>query len=111
MPSLLDPIPAVRDRGAIDRMLGRSVRNEAANPPIPNPSAWIASHGANAPSQMCGLAGYQVAFSKEQLQKLYTNKKTYQDRVKKSVEAMEKAGWSLPVYRDVILEDAAKLTF
>jgi hypothetical protein len=30
MPSLLDPIPAVRDRGAIDRMLGRSVRNEAA---------------------------------------------------------------------------------
>src|SRR5688572_6603838 len=86
------------------------VRNEAANPPIPNPSAWIAAH-ANSAGQMCGLAGYQLALSKEQLQKLYGNKKTYQDRVKKSVEEMEKAGWSLPVYRDLILEDAAKVTF
>ena len=37
------------------------VRNEAANPPIPNPSPWIAAHGQNAPAQMCGLAGYQTA--------------------------------------------------
>ena len=60
---------------------------------------------------MCRLGGYQVTFSKEQLQKLYGNKKTYQDRVKKSLDEMEKAGWSLPVYRDLILEDAAKVTF
>jgi hypothetical protein len=87
------------------------VRNEAANPPIPNPSAWIAAHGQNAPNQMCGLAGYQQVFSKEQLQKLHTNKKTYQTRVRQSVEQMEKAGWSLPVYRELILEDAARATF
>jgi len=88
-----------------------SVRNEAANPPIPNPSAWVAAHGAGAPAQMCGLAGYQTTFSKEQLQKLYGNKKTYQDRVKKSVAELEKSGWSLPVYRDSILADSAKVTF
>jgi hypothetical protein len=87
------------------------VRNEAANPPITNPSAWIRDHGANAPNQMCGLAGYQMPLSKEQLVKLYGNKKTYQDRVKKSVAELEKAGWSLPVYRDVILEDASKVVF
>ena len=87
------------------------VRNEAANPPIPNPSPWIAAHGQNAPNQMCGLAGYQVALTKEQLQKLYPSKKAYVDRVKKSLDEMEKAGWSLPVYRDVVLEDAAKVTF
>jgi hypothetical protein len=86
------------------------VRNTPANPPIPNPSAWIAAH-ANSAGQMCGLAGYQIAFSKEQLQKLYTNKKTYVDRVKKSLDELEKAGWSLPVYRDQILEDAAKVNF
>src|SRR6185295_7610398 len=45
-----------------------NVRNEAANPPIPNPSAWVAANGAGAPGQMCGLAGYQTNFSKEQLQ-------------------------------------------
>ena len=76
-----------------------------------NPSPWIASHGQNAPNQMCGLAGYLVAFTKEQLQKLYPNKKAYVDRVKKSLDEMEKAGWSLPIYRDVVLEDAAKVTF
>ena len=86
------------------------VVNTPANPPISNPSAWIAAH-ANSPALMCRLAGYQVAFSKEQLQKLYTNKKTYVDRVKKSLDEMEKAGWSLPMYREMILEDAAKVTF
>jgi hypothetical protein len=88
-----------------------AVRNEAANPPIPNPSAWIAAHGANAPNQMCGLAGYQTAFPKEKLQTLYGNRKSYQDRVRKRVLELEKAGWSLPVYRDLILEDAAKIVF
>ena len=88
-----------------------NVRNEAANPPIPNPSPWVAAHGQGAPAQMCGLAGYQTSYSKEQLQKLYGNRKTYQDRVKKKVDELEKAGWSLPVYRDAILADAAKVTF
>jgi hypothetical protein len=88
-----------------------SVRNEAANPPIPNPSAWVAAHGQGAPAQMCGLAGYQTSYSKDQLQKLYGNKKTYQDRVKKRLAELEKTGWSLPVYRDSILADAAKVSF
>src|SRR5262245_17482369 len=87
------------------------VRNEAANPPIPNPSAWIAAHGQGAPAQMCGLAGYQTALTTEQLQKLYGTKKNYQNRVRKSLDELEKAGWSLPVYRDLILADAAKVTF
>lgn len=88
-----------------------AVRNEAANPPIPNPSAWVAAHGQGAPSQMCGLGGYQTAFSKEQLQKLYGNKNTYVNRVRKSLDELEKAGWSLPIYRNLILDDAAKVTF
>jgi hypothetical protein len=88
-----------------------AVRNEAHNPPIPNPSAWVASHGAGAPAQMCGLAGYQEVFPKEQMQKLYSSKKNYQDRVKKKVDELEKAGWSLPLYRNLILEDAGRVTF
>ena len=87
------------------------VRNEGAVPPIPNPGAWIAARGAAAATQMCGLAGYQVALSQEQLKKMYGNKKTYQDRVKRRVEELEKAGWSLPLYRETILADAAKVEF
>jgi hypothetical protein len=87
------------------------VPNLAANPPISNPSPWIAAHGAGAPAQMCGLGGYQTALSKEELKKLYGTPKAYQDRVKKNLTEMEKAGWSLPLYRDAILADAAKVTF
>jgi hypothetical protein len=88
-----------------------SVRNEAANPPVANPSAWIAAHGAGAPAQMCGLAGYQVAMPEDQLKKLYKNKNTYVDRVKRRLDELEKAGWSLPIYRETILADAAKVQF
>ena len=87
------------------------VRNEAAVPPIPNPGAWIAARGPAAATQMCGLAGYQMPFSQDQLKKLYNNKKTYQDRVKRRLDELEKAGWSLPVYREMILADAAKVEF
>jgi len=45
------------------------------------------------------------------LKKMYGNKKTYQDRVKRRVEELEKSGWSLPLYRETILADAAKVEF
>jgi hypothetical protein len=87
------------------------VRNEGAVPLIPNPSAWIAPRGQAGANQMCGLAGYEMALSKDQLKKLYSNQRTYQDRVRRRLEELEKAGWSLPVYRETILADAAKLEF
>jgi len=88
------------------------VRNEAAVPLIANPSAWIASHGgATAAAQMCGLAGYQMPIAQDQLKKLYNNPKSYQDRVRRRLDELEKAGWSLPVYREAILADAAKVKF
>ena len=49
--------------------------------------------------------------TQEQLRKLYKDKKDYQAKVAKSVEEMTRQGWSLPVYKDVILEDAAKVSF
>jgi hypothetical protein len=87
------------------------VRNEAAVPPIPNPSAWIAANAPAGANQMCGLAGYQIPFPKDQLKKLYNNKRSYQDRVTRRLDELEKAGWSLPLYRETILADAARLEF
>ena len=87
------------------------VRNEAAVPLIPKPSAWIAARGLPAATQMCGLAGYQMPISRDQLKVLYNDKKSFEDRVKRRVEELEKAGWSLPVYRETILADAARVEF
>jgi hypothetical protein len=85
--------------------------NEAAATLIPNPSAYVASRGLPAAAQMCGLSAYQLDLTKAQLKQMYGNKNTYKSRVEKRLTELEKAGWSLPVYREMILADAAKVSF
>lgn len=87
------------------------IRPAAAEPAIPNPSEWIRLNGPNAANLMCGLSGYQIDFSREQLRKLYGTKKKYVGLVERRVAELEKAGWSLPVYRELILADAARVDF
>jgi hypothetical protein len=60
---------------------------------------------------MCGLAAYQVDFAKAQLKQLYGSKQSYRAKVEKRLTELEKAGWSLPVYRQMILADAAAVDF
>jgi len=85
--------------------------NEAKNPVIPNPSAYIKAGGQAAANQMCGLAGYMVPFSKDKLKELYGTKASYVQQVRASLDAAEAAGWSLPLYREMILGDAQKVEF
>jgi hypothetical protein len=87
------------------------VRNEGAVPPIQNAHPFVAVRGEAAQAQLCGLAGYEIDLTPAELKKLYKDKKDYQAKVTKSVDEMTRQGWSLPVYRDVILADAAKITF
>jgi hypothetical protein len=60
---------------------------------------------------MCGLSAFQIDFSKAQLKQLYGSKQNYRTKVEKRLTELEKAGWSLPVYREMILGDAAKIDF
>jgi hypothetical protein len=87
------------------------IRPAATTPLIPNASAYIATRGQQAANQMCGLSGSQVPFSKDRLTQLYRNKRNYTSMVERRVTELEKAGWSLPVYRELILADAAKVDF
>ena len=65
--------------------------------------------GGNA--QLCGLSVYQTAIPAATLKKLYGNKDNYVKKVDARVKELEKAGWSLPVYRDLILADARAVSF
>ena len=87
------------------------VRNAGASPPIPNAHPFVASRTPEAQAQLCGLAGYEIALTSEQLKKLYKNPKAYRARVARRLDELTKQGWSLPVYRDVILADAAAVSF
>jgi hypothetical protein len=87
------------------------VRNEGAVPPIPNAHPFVAVRGEAAQNQLCGLAGYEVAFSQADLKKLYKDKKDYLRRVERSLDESTKQGWFLPVYRQTVLADAAAVDF
>jgi hypothetical protein len=88
-----------------------AVPNEGAVPLIANPSAYVAKGGQQAANQMCSLSAYQTDFSKDELKKLYGTKKNYRSKVEKRMAELEKSGWSLPVYKEMILADAAKVEF
>jgi hypothetical protein len=88
-----------------------SIRPPAANPVVPGASAYIAAGGVQAATQMCGLAGAQTPFDAAKLKQLYKTKKNYVAMVEKRLNELEKQGWSLPVYHDMIMGDANKVNF
>jgi hypothetical protein len=88
-----------------------TIRPAAANPVVPNASPYIAAGGQNAANQMCGLSTSQTAFTPDKLKSLYKTKQAYVKAVETRLTALEKAGWSLPLYREMILGDAAKVSF
>ena len=87
------------------------VRNEGAVPPIPNAHPFVAVRGEAAQNQLCGLAGYESALTAAQLKSLHKDAKSYRAKVAKRVEQLTMQGWSLPVYRELILADAAAVQF
>jgi hypothetical protein len=85
--------------------------NEGATPAIPNPSPMVAGRGANGAGFFCGIGGYQLPLSKEQMTALYKNKKDYQNKVEQRTNQLIKDGWLSAVYKDLILRDAAQVSF
>jgi hypothetical protein len=78
--------------------------NTPADPPVPNASPLFIP-------LLCQLGGYEVAFSAEKLRQLYGSPQKYATRVEQRLTELERAGWSLPVYRDLILADARAAKF
>jgi hypothetical protein len=83
-----------------------SIRNEGADPPIPNPSRLIAARPAGTADQLCGLAGYETPLGVDEVRSLYSSEADYRTRVAARLDALTEAGWFLPVYRDLVLKDA-----
>ena len=74
-------------------------------------SPYIAAGGQQAANQMCGLSTSQTAFAPDKLKSLYKTKQAYVKAVETRLTALEKAGWSLPLYHELIMSDASKVTF
>jgi hypothetical protein len=88
-----------------------TIRPAALNPVPANPSAYVAAGGQQAANLMCGLSTSQVALDAAKLKALYKSKDAYRRTVERRLGELEKAGWSLPLYREMILADAAAVSF
>ena len=85
--------------------------NEGAVPPTPNTVPWVSRRTAEGIDDLCHLTGYQIAMTAPELKKLYGSKEQYVAKVRERVDELTRQGWSLPVYRNLILADASKVNF
>ena len=82
--------------------------NEPASPPTAKQNPVVASYGAEL---FCGIASYEVPLSADQMKTLYKSKKDFQSKVEQRANALIKEGWLSPAYKELILADAAKVSF
>ncbi len=85
--------------------------NTAAEPLIANPSAYVKANGLMGAQIMCRLSAYQEPFQAAKLRELYGSKENYVRMFTARLDELERQGWSLPVYRDMLLADAAAIKF
>jgi Alpha/beta hydrolase domain len=107
-----NPIGGVRNVYVDVPVAKYAALNAAATPLIPNPAAWIVKNGGEQGAQiMCRLSAYQVHFSSDELRKLYGTPAEYVQKAEARLAELEKQGWSLPVYHDLIMSDAKAVQF
>ena len=90
------------------------VPDEAATPRIPNPQRTIAANraaGQDPEVLLCSLANFEVPLSKEQVKKLYKNPQDYAKKVAQRYDELVKQGWALPIYREMVVSEASRVTF
>lgn len=130
-------VPPKADRVLIDRTVANdgslmvlddagNARGGIRNPYVDVPTAKIiAGNVGTAPApapgqapgqglgrnQLCTLSAYIEPLSADQLKKRYGTKANYLRQFEAKLNEAEKAGWSLPVFHDLILADAKAMNF
>jgi hypothetical protein len=87
-----------------------AVPNSAAKPYPTNLHPW-ADRGEQGVEAVCRLTAYQNDFTRDQLKALYGTKAAYRARIEQNIDELTRAGWFLPVYKDIVLADVAKVDF
>jgi hypothetical protein len=77
----------------------------------PNPKSTGAGSGRMQTPLLCFLSGYQTAIDPAIVKKKYGTPANYVAQVEKRLKELEKQGWSLPIYHEIILNDAKAVRF
>jgi len=77
----------------------------------PNPNSTGPGLGRMDTPLLCALSGWQTALPRTTLRKKYGSAAKYVRMVEKRLNELEAQGWSLPVYHEVIMNDARAVSF
>jgi hypothetical protein len=77
----------------------------------PNPASTGAGSGRMQTALLCNLSGYQTPIDAATVRAKYGTPANYVAQVEKRLQELESQGWSLPVYREIILGDAKAVRF
>jgi hypothetical protein len=67
--------------------------------------------GAFPVATLCNLSVWETPIEAARLKQMYGNKGNYVKKFEQRLNELEKAGWSLPVYHDLLLADAKAVSF
>ncbi len=77
----------------------------------PNPASTGAGSGRMQTPLLCYLSAYQTPIDPAIVKKKYGTPANYVRMVEKRLDQLEKEGWSLPVYHEIIMNDARAVKF
>ena len=63
------------------------------------------------PNVLCRISGWQTPIEQTHLRRKYINTANYINQFEERLNELESAGWSLPVYHDLIMQDAKIVKF
>jgi hypothetical protein len=77
----------------------------------PNPNSTGPGLGRMQTPLLCSLSGWETPLSQADLRSKYGDSANYVKMVEARLKELEQAGWSLPVYHDIIMSDAKAVEF
>jgi len=77
----------------------------------PNPASTGAGSGRMQTPLLCYLSGWQTPIDPQTVKSMYGTPANYVSKVEKRLKELEAEGWSLPVYHDIIMNDARAVKF
>jgi hypothetical protein len=77
----------------------------------PNPASTGAGSGRMQTPLLCFLSGWQTPIDAAIVKKKYGTPANYVRQVEKRLKELEAQGWSLPVYHEIIMNDARAVKF
>jgi hypothetical protein len=84
-----------------------TARNTGSNPaPLAGPGGLVMG-----PGLLCTLSVWTTPIPQAKLKQMYGDKTKYVQKFEARLKELEKAGWSLLVYHDLIMADARKVEF